>query len=434
MTDRVVVVGASVAGMSAVRGLRAYGFDGEIVVVTGEQDPPHDKPPLSKQLLAGEWRAEDISLLGKTGVDSHGVDWRRANPATGLDTVRRQVLLADGERLRYGKLIIATGARARELPGVRGPGVHVLRGLSDALALRADLLRGEALVVVGAGFIGAEVAATARRLGVAVTIVEYQPTPFHRVLGATVGALLARLHEDNQVGLLTNVGVDRIERGSRGIGAVRLTNGTRVQAGTVVVGVGVTPNTEWLAGSPLVLDDGVVCDEYCTARGAGDVFAIGDVARWFDVGRGAHCRVEHWTNASEQGDLVARNLVHPRTPRPYASLPYFWSDQHGVKIQMVGRVSPGDHVELVRGGADGDRTAAVYSAGGRVSAALTLGWPRAIAACRRLLSQGAGAREVLATLHRLAAATTAGGGAAAPVPRTDLEPVVHHRGKGESEL
>jgi NADPH-dependent 2,4-dienoyl-CoA reductase/sulfur reductase-like enzyme len=402
MIDRVVVVGASVAGMAAARGLRSHGFGGEIVVVNGEQDPPHDKPPLSKQLLAGERSVDDVLLLGQNGWESDGVAMRSATPTTGLDTGRKEVLLADGERLRYDALIIATGARARTLPGEPVPGMHVLRGLSDALALRADLLRGGPLVVVGGGFIGAEVAATARGLGVPTTIVESLPTPFFRVLGSTVGELLARLQEAHEVGLLTNVGVERVEHGRGGVGGVRLTNGSRLEASTVVVGVGVTPNTEWLAGSPVVVDDGVVCDEYCAVRGVDNVFAIGDVARWFDVRHGVHRRLEHWTTATEQGNLVARNLLNPQDRRPYESVPYFWSDQHGVKIQMVGRASPADRVELVRRpAADGERIAALYSSGGRLNAAVTLGWPRAIATCRRLLHQDAASAEAVAALREL---------------------------------
>ncbi|MGP4019304.1 NAD(P)/FAD-dependent oxidoreductase [Saccharopolyspora sp. 5N708] len=395
MIRRVVVVGASVGGAAAVRGLRSRGFDGEITVISADPHLPHDKPPLSKQLLAGAFDAEQISLLDAETLA--GIDLRRGVAATGLDVGRREVLLDGGGRVGYDALIIATGARARTLPGEPIPGVHVLRSLADATALRADLLRGGPLAVVGGGFVGGEVAATARGLGVPTTIVEALPTPFFRAVGPVVGELLAELHEAHEVGLLTGVRVAGFERGRDSVRAVVLEGGARVEASVVVVGVGVTPNTEWLAGSPVLVDDGVVCDEHGAVRGAAHVYAVGDVARWADPRDGAHHRVEHWTTANEHGDLVAHNLLaEPGARRAHTDVPYFWSDQHGLKIQLVGRVGAEDHVELRRAG---NRTIALYSAAGQLTAAVTLGWPRALATCRRLLREGADLAAALAALE-----------------------------------
>ena len=259
----VVVVGASLAGLRAVEELRHRGFDGPITVVGAEPHLPYDRPPLSKQLLAGEWGLDRVALTVPTpgGLDGLGVDWRLGTRAVGLDTARRRVALEGGEELPYDGLVIATGATPRRLPGTDGlAGVHTLRTLDDALAIRAELDAGAGrVVVIGAGFIGAEVAATCRARGHAVTLLEALPVPLERALGREMGTVVAELHRDHGVDLRLGVGVAGFEGDGR-VERVRLADGSAVPADLVVVGIGVSPATDWLAGSGLALDDGVVCD------------------------------------------------------------------------------------------------------------------------------------------------------------------------------
>lgn len=406
--DRVVVVGASVGGIRTAQALRAGGFGGDIAVIGAETVQPYDKPPLSKQVLAGEQNADDIALLGADGWEGDKLGARLGAPAAGLDLVHQTVLLADGQRVGYDALVIATGVRARTLATEAGQLVHTVRELRDATTLRQRILRGGPVVVVGGGFIGAEVAATAAALGAQVTIVESLPTPFSRVLGPGVGALLTELHENNGVSVLAGATVARVEELTDGTGVVHLADGRRLAAGTVVVGIGCVPNTEWLQSSGLTLDDGVITDQHCAVPGVENVYAIGDVARWYDVHDGVHRRVEHWTNAVEQAHLVAHNMLAPADRRGHSKAPYFWSDQYGMKIQMAGRIGTDDRVDILRCTIPaGDRHVAVYSRHGRFRAAVTFGWPRAIAACRRSWERAATVAEVHDQIRGLAATVTA---------------------------
>jgi len=401
--DHVVVVGSSVAGIRAAQALRADGFAGELVVVGAESAAPYDKPPLSKQLLTGEATDADIGLLR---ADDE-FDLRLGMAATGLDPARKEIILADGQRIGYDALIIATGARARTLPGTDKELVRPLRELKDAATLRARLAGGAPVVIIGGGFIGAEVAAAAVATGCQVTIVEALPAPFSHVLGPDVGSLLTTLHAAHGVTVLTNATVAGVEKLPGDDALVRLADGRTLEAGTVVAGVGCVPNTEWLADSGLPLDDGVHTDDRCAARGAAGVYAIGDVARWHDRAGGVTRRVEHWTNAVEQANLVAHQILRPDQPRHYASVPYFWSDLYGVKIQMVGRVTPGDTVEVLRCVTPaGDRNVALYSRAGQFTAAVTFGWPRGSVTTRRAWQRGAGAADVRAALTKLSDGVT----------------------------
>jgi NADPH-dependent 2,4-dienoyl-CoA reductase/sulfur reductase-like enzyme len=401
--DRVVVVGSSIGGVRTAQALRAGGFTGEVVVVGAEPEAPYDKPPLSKQVLAGDQTVADIAILGADGWDGDKLVGRLGSAATSLDTFRKLVTLADGQRLEYDALVIATGVRARSLPPGDSDLIHTVRELRDATALRQRLLGGGPVVVVGGGFIGAEVAATARALGVDVTIVEALPAPFSRVLGPTVGTLLTELHEANGVRVIAGASVAAIKPSAAGTGVVRLADGRSLDAGTVVVGIGCQPNTEWLDSSGLPVADGVTTDQYCAVPGVADVYAIGDVSRWYDVRSQVHRRVEHWTNAVDQAHLVAHNILRPDEPRPHKKVPYFWSDQHGTKIQMAGRIGPDDDVDVLLCAIPaGERHVALYSRHGRFTAAVTFGWPRAIAACRQAWDRGAAAAEVREQLHGLA--------------------------------
>lgn len=395
---RIVVVGASLAGVRAAETLRREGFDGTIAVVGDEPRAPYDRPPLSKQVLRGEWGPERIALAA--GADeSLGLTWERGVAAAGLDPGARTVSLADGRTLSYDGLVIATGAAPRLLPGTAGiAGVGALRTLDDALALRAALEAGaRRVVVVGAGFIGAEVAASCRELGIDVTMVEPLPAPLARVLGPEMGAVVADLHRDHGVDLRLGIGVDGVEAGPDGrVARVRLGDGSVVEADAVVVGIGVIPNTGWLVGSGLALDDGVVCDE--TTLAAPGIVAAGDVARWPNpVYGGEPMRVEHWEHALDMGAHAARRLLAGDGPgEPFAPVPFFWSDQYDRKIQLAGRVRPTDDLAIVAGTPADRRFCALYGRDGRVVGALAMNMPAKVIRYRRQIAEGLRWDEALA--------------------------------------
>jgi len=390
--ERIVVVGGSLAGLRAVETLRREGYDGALVVVGAEPHRPYDRPPLSKQILSGTWEAEKIALPGAD--QDHDAEWRLATRAVRLDPEARAVELDSGARLGFDGLIVATGARVRELPGTPPlAGIHGLRTLDDALAVRRALTGGPRVCIVGAGFIGAEVAATCRGLGLEVTLVEVLPAPLGRVLGDRIGGHMARLHRDNGVDLRCGVGVAGFEGGER-VEAVQLEDGTRIAADLVVVGIGVVPNTEWLAGTGLDLHDGVACDATCATAIPG-VFAAGDVARWENPFYGASMRVEHWTHAVEQGIAAAENLLAGEGARPFASVPFFWSDQYGTKIQMAGHPLPSDDVVIAHGCERDGRFVALYGRAGRLVAALGFNRARFVVQYRTAIRQGANFDEIV---------------------------------------
>jgi 3-phenylpropionate/trans-cinnamate dioxygenase ferredoxin reductase subunit len=383
-----VVVGASLAGLRAVEELRRLEFDGRIVMVGAEEHLPYDRPPLSKELLAGDAEAEDVALR-RQPYDDLSIDWRLGRRAEGLDVADRVVTLDDGERIDFRGCVIATGARPRELPGTPPlAGIHVLRTLDDCLAIRGELEHGPRVVVVGAGFIGAEVAATCRHRRLDVTVLEALPTPMVRGLGPVLGDVLARLHRSHGVDLRTGVGVAGFEGGER-VERVRLDDGTSIDADVVVVGVGVEPVTDWLEGSGLALDNGVVCD--ATLAAAPGVVSAGDVCRWpnplFD---GESMRLEHWTNAAEQGVAAAQRLLATsETASPFAPVPFVWSDQYDVKIQVAGHVCGDDVVEIVDGSLDEFRFVAAVGRAGRLVGAVGFSRPRVLMKYRRLVAERA---------------------------------------------
>jgi NADPH-dependent 2,4-dienoyl-CoA reductase/sulfur reductase-like enzyme len=412
--ERVVVVGASLAGLRAAETLRAEGFAGTITVVGDEPHAPYDRPPLSKQVLAGEWDAERVALAAGAN-EALELTWERPAAATGLDLGDRTVALADGRSLPYDGLIIATGARARHLPGTESrPGVHALRTIDDAYAIRASLDAGaRRVVVVGAGFIGAEVAATCRQRGVEVAMVEPLPAPLARVLGPEMGAVIARLHRDHGVDLHLGVGVAGL-RGEGRVEGVELADGSILDADVVVVGIGVVPNTEWLADSGLTIDDGVVCDE--TTAAAPGVVACGDVARWPNPLFGETMRVEHWEHALDMGAHAARRLLAEADGRPgeaFAPVPFFWSDQYDRKIQLAGRVRADDRIEVVAGSLEDRRFCALYGRGPRVVGALAMNMPAKVITYRRQIAEGLGWDDALAAV---AAAPASGQGSDPPKP------------------
>ncbi|MFD9114861.1 NAD(P)/FAD-dependent oxidoreductase [Streptomyces bottropensis] len=377
---RTVVVGASAAGLAVAETLRREGYDGTLTLVGDEPHAPYDRPPLSKQLLAAEWDTDRLALRTPAHLDGLDLDLRLGTAATGLDLERRRVRLAGGDAVPYDALVIATGVRPRRLPGA---GAHVLRTLDDALALRERLAPGTRLVVVGAGFLGAEVAAVAGRLGAKVTLLEPAPVPLAHAVGGQVGAVLSRAHLDHGVDLRTSVTVTEVTEDG-----VRLADGATVEADEVLVAIGSLPNTEWLADSGLAVGDGVLCDRYCEA--APNVYAAGDVARWHNPLFGTSMRVEHRTNAAEQGMAVARNLLRPEERRPFAAVPYFWSDQYDMKVQAYGRPRGHDEVAVVEGDLAERRFVVVYRTGDRVTGALAVGMPpKAIRRWRQAVASGA---------------------------------------------
>jgi NADPH-dependent 2,4-dienoyl-CoA reductase/sulfur reductase-like enzyme len=402
----VVVVGASLAGLRACETLRQEGFGGPIVLVGDETEMPYDRPPLSKKLLAGDWDADRIRLRKADDVDGLELDLRLGSPAVSLDTSAHTVTLGSGASIEYDALVIATGATVRTLPGQPSwPGVHALRTLGDSLSLRADLAgrpdgSRPAVTVIGAGFIGLEVAATARQLGCEVTVLEGLPSPLVRALGTEMGTAVASVHGRHGVEIRCGVTVTGLVGDESGVRGVALDGGEVVPSDVVVVGIGVTPATQWLEGSGLELSDGVVCDAALRASVAG-VFAAGDCVRWhnrvFDPHDDAVMRIEHWTNAAEQGAAAARSLLavaEGREPEPYEAVPFFWSDQFESRIQFVGRPHGGDEVRVISGDLDG-AFSALYGWQGRLRGVLGVSRPKQVMPFRALIARGASWDEAL---------------------------------------
>ncbi|SEQ48333.1 Reductase C-terminal [Lentzea xinjiangensis] len=403
--NSLVVVGASLAGLRAVEAARKAGFAGRVTLIGDEPHLPYDRPPLSKQLLAPGGSTDPVTFRSRAElVDELGVELLLDAPATGLDPDAR-IVHVGGAEVAYDALVIATGAVARGLPGTENlAGVHVLRTLDDARAVRRALDEGARTVVVGAGFIGSEVASAARARGLPATVVEALPAPLVRSVGSGLGAGLSALHTRNGTVLRCGQAVAAVE-GTGRVERVRLTDGTAIEADLVVVGVGAVPGTGWLAGSGLPVADGVVCDEFLRA-GAPGVYAAGDVARWHNRLFDRSMRVEHWSAAAEQGALAARNAVSPADAVPYVTVPYFWSDWYGSRIQFAG-VAGGDGHEIVSGDPAGDHFVALYREGDRLTGVLTLNGQRHVMKYRRLIAQGACFDEAVAFARTPAHGATA---------------------------
>ncbi|MCQ8187235.1 NAD(P)/FAD-dependent oxidoreductase [Streptomyces rugosispiralis] len=378
----VVVAGASAAGLGTAEALRRKGYRGRLTVLGAEPHPPYDRPPLSKQVLAGTWTPERARLRTREALDALDAEFLLGDPAVALDVAARTVRTASGRTVHGGAVVIATGLRPRTLPGPDGlAGVHVLRSLDDARALRAELRSAERAVVVGDGVLGAEIAATAHTMGVAVTLVGPQPAPMARQLGPTVAELLAALHREHGVRLRLGAAVDALTGHGGRVDGVRLGDGEVLPAEVVVVAVGAVPDTAWLTGSGLTLDDGVVCDAYC--RAADGIYAAGDVARWHHPGLGEPLRLENRTNAVEQSAAVAGNILGEA--RPYAPIPYFWTDQFDARIHVHGRPLPGAEMTVVDGAVADRRFVAQYRHRGRVVAVLGWNMPKQARAHRQAL-------------------------------------------------
>jgi NADPH-dependent 2,4-dienoyl-CoA reductase/sulfur reductase-like enzyme len=388
----------SLAGLRAAESLRRDGFDGRIVAISGERNLPYDRPPLSKEVLRGEAEPDEI-VLRKQGVDDLELDWRLDARAVALDVGARTIELHDGERVAFEGLVIATGSTPRLLPNQPElAGVFTLRTLDDALAIRELLHANPKVVVIGAGFIGAEVAAACRTRGLDVTVLEALPQPMVRGLGPELGAVIAAVHRDHGVDMRTGVMVDGLVGDGDGqVTGVRLGDGSTVDADIVVVGVGVMPETAWLEGSGLTIDNGVVCDAGCAA--APNIVAAGDIARWpnllFD---GASMRLEHWTNATEQGVHAARRLLGDESP--FAPVPFVWSDQYDRKIQTVGIVSADADVHVAHGTFEDRQFVALFGKAGRIVGALGFNRARNVMQYRRLISERASWDDALELAKR----------------------------------
>ncbi|MEV1025267.1 FAD/NAD(P)-binding oxidoreductase [Streptomyces sp. NPDC050264] len=399
----VVVIGASLAGIRTVQGLRSLGFDGRLTLIGAESELPYDRPPLSKQLLAGEWSpdaVDGIRLGTRTELDAQDVALRLGVAAVGLDTDSRQVHLADGTAMSYDVLVVATGAAARPSPWRPVSGVFQLRTLADARALTGRLALGEPVVIVGGGFIGTEVAAAAIGRGCPVTVVDPLPEPMARLVGPEIAGSLVELHRRHGVQTRFGTGVVAI-KGRAGALTVELDSGERLIASTAVVGIGSVPATDWLEGSGIELDNGVITDGFLRAVGVQDVYAIGDVARWPHMGRGTEVRAEHWTNAGDQARHVA-SAIAKGVEEVYQPSDYVWSDQYDWKVNAVGWRDPAGR-SIVVGDLEADGRAAVIHADaqGITCGAVTVNWVRALNQARRQLPSGPSAESVADTVRQL---------------------------------
>jgi 3-phenylpropionate/trans-cinnamate dioxygenase ferredoxin reductase subunit len=379
VTQRIVVVGGGIATVRLVETLRRLGGDADVTVVAAEPHHPYDRPPLSKGFLQGD---DDAPPYLRAPSDY--VDWR-ADLRLGRRAVRlrpgdRSVDLDDGSRLDYDELVVATGAEPRQLPDVSGDGVYVLRTYDDASRLRTAMRQAGRVLVVGAGFIGCEVAASARRMGLDVTVVDVLTAPLVRVLGEEVAGEVTRMHEAAGVDLRMQTSVAE--------------QADLLDAPVTLVAIGVAPTTGWLDGSGLDLDDGICCDASGRTSVPG-VWAMGDVASWLDPHTGRRRRYEHWTSAGDQAVVVAHNLVAEGEARTLAEVPYFWSDQYDVKIQSLGTPAATDDVRLLTVGPR-ERLLAVYGAQGVVTGVVGFGVPRQVMRMRALLAERASYDDAVA--------------------------------------
>jgi NADPH-dependent 2,4-dienoyl-CoA reductase/sulfur reductase-like enzyme len=387
----IAIVGASLAGLRAAQELRSQGFDGRLTLIGAESQLPYDRPPLSKGFLLGKTTAEELVLADSGSIEALGADWHRGVRAESLDAAAGSVTLADGKELRVDGVVIATGGEPRHLPGSSGiSGVHVLRSVSDAEGLRQHLAdKPDHVTVVGAGFIGAEVASTSRELGLRVTVIEALDVPLGHVLGTDIGGACARLHRDSGVTLRTGTTVIRVitdqRTGTPRLVGIELSDGQTLTTDLMVVGIGMRPTIGWLAGSGLHLADGVVTDGGWMTR-LPTVVAVGDVACRQHPTATSPRRDEHWTNAKDGPVAAVQNLLAGRTVTIDHKPAYFWSDQYGVRIQFAGRVSAGDEVDVVEGSPDDCNFVATYQRDGELTAVVGFNRPREFGILRRQLN------------------------------------------------
>ncbi len=384
----IVIVGGGLAAARTAEQLRRAEYTGPILIVSDEVHLPYDRPPLSKELLRKE--VDDTALKPREWYDEKDITLRLGSAATGLDTAAQTVTLADGTVLGYDELVIATGLVPRRIPSFPDlEGVRVLRSFDESMALRTHASAAKRAVVIGAGFIGCEVAASLRGLGVDVVLVEPQPTPLASVLGEQIGELVSRLHRDEGVDVRTGLGVAEV-RGDGHVDSVVLTDGAELSADLVVVGIGSRPATEWLDGSGIEVDNGVICDE-AGRTSAPNVWALGDVASWRDP-MGHQARVEHWSNVADQARVVVPAMLGKDVPSAVV-VPYFWSDQYDVKIQCLGEPHATDVVHLVED--DGRKFLAYYERDGVLVGVVGGGVPGKVMKVRAKIAAGVPISEML---------------------------------------
>ena len=390
--DRIVVVGGSVAAVNAVDGLRREGFDGDIVLVSAEDELPYDRPPLSKEALHEGHAHHDLLLKTPEWYGHQNVDVLLGGAAIGLDPHDKKLILVGGRELPYGGLVLATGCAPRPVRGLDGLArVHEIRTLADSRALHDELVPGRHLVVIGAGFIGLEVAATARKMGLDVSVIEVTSVPLTRVLGAEAGRWFVDYHSDHGVKLYCGSGIDRVEVTARGT-EFHLRDGTAVVADVIVAGIGVTPATGWLESSGIELADGVVCDS-ALRTSLPNVVAAGDIVRWHNALFDETMRVEQWLNAVDQGSHAARTLLG--ADDAFTPVPYFWSDQFDAKVKFVGRADATDDVQITQTG--DNSLVALFGRGERFRGALCINAPRLLARYKQGLLKGASWADVADT-------------------------------------
>jgi NADPH-dependent 2,4-dienoyl-CoA reductase/sulfur reductase-like enzyme len=367
-TGGIVIVGGGLSAARTAEQLRRSEYPGPVTIVSDEDHLPYDRPPLSKEVLRSE--TDDVTLKPAEFYAENDITLLLGNRAQSVDTEARVLTLADGSRLGYEELIIATGLVPKRIPSFPDlPGIHVLRNFDESMALREEAGTARHAVVVGAGFIGCEVAASLRKLGVDVVLVEPQPSPLASVLGEKIGGLITRLHRAEGVDVRCGVGVSDVSGDDR-VRKVTLSDGTELDADIVIVGIGSRPATEWLDGSGIEIDNGVVCDDVGRAS-VPHVWAIGDVASWLDDVNG-QVRVEHWSNVADQARVMVPAMLGQK-PAAAVTVPYFWSDQYDVKIQALGEPEATDTVHLVED--DGRKFLAYYERDGVVVGVVGGGFP-----------------------------------------------------------
>jgi NADPH-dependent 2,4-dienoyl-CoA reductase/sulfur reductase-like enzyme len=383
-TDRIVIAGGGLAGQRCAETLRRSGYEGPITMLCAEPHRPYDRPPLSKQMLTGEHSADDLPFRAGDWYEQQRIELLLGVSATGLTVAERRIHLSDGRSLRYAKLLIATGSRPRTLPILEGhENVSVLRTLDDSRRLADTLLGRPRLAVVGAGFIGQEVAATARTLGAEVVMIEAAPSPLHGILGAELGEWFTRFHSDRGVDVVNGATVVGVAANGA-VSSLRLSNDRVVPVDHVVVGIGVHADAEWLAGSGLAYERGVPVDAHGRTE-VEDVFAAGDAAATFDPMIGTHVPGSHWEAAGRQGARAARAMLGLDPGAAPATS--FWTDQYGLRIQYVGRAQATDSVQI-DGDPDRRDFTATFSRAGRAVAALLVNRPRSLPAARKLIEKG----------------------------------------------
>ncbi len=383
MSETFVIIGAGHAGGEAAAALRARKFEGRIIILGDEAYVPYERPPLSKQLLSGELEPERLFLKPPAFYQDRDIEIRLDTRVEAIDPKAHSISLADGGALTYDKLLIATGSRVRELPipgaGLRG--VHYLRTIRDTLALRAELKPGVRLVIVGGGYIGLEVAAVARKIGASVAVLEMLPRLMMRVVGPEISQFYETLHRDNGVDIQLDVAVTAVEGEGRAE-LVSCGDGSALPADAVLIGVGVLPNVELAEAAGLDVDDGILVDEFAQTSDP-DIFAAGDVANHPNSVLGERLRLESVHNAVAQAQCAARSMLGEKIA--YAEVPWFWSDQYGIKLQMAGVSHKGD-VVVVRGAPSSAKFSALYLRDGRVVAVNAVNHMRDFMAARRMIA------------------------------------------------